>query len=104
MATMELARYRIDPATVGELQDRWQAAVRAIRAKFPGLLTAQLTQLGDDTFVDVWQWETREAALAAADGAPGIPEAAALFALIVEPPTMEHGEIVKQDGEVALHG
>jgi heme-degrading monooxygenase HmoA len=104
MATMELARYRIDPATVAEMQDRWHAAVQAIRARFPGLITAQLTQLDDDTFVDVWQWETREAALAAADGAPQIPEAAALFALIVEPPTMEHGEIVQQNGGALLHG
>lgn len=96
MMTMELARYRIDPTTTDELQTRWTTAVAAIRARFPGLVTAQLARLDEDTFVDMWQWESREAALAAADGAPGVPEAAALFELIVEPPTMEHGEIVQQ--------
>lgn len=95
MATMELARYRIDPATVDELQQRWQAAVAAIRARFPGLVSANLTRLDDATFMDVWHWESRDAALAAADGAPAVPEAAALFSLIAEPPTMEHGEIIQ---------
>jgi heme-degrading monooxygenase HmoA len=96
MTTVELARYRIDPVDVEELLARWQRAVAAIRDRFPGLLTAQLARLDEATFVDVWQWETRDAALAAAAGAPGVAEAAALFELIVEPPTMEHGEVVQR--------
>ena len=67
----------------------------AIRNRFPGLVSASLTRLDDVTFMDVWQWDSREAALAAADGAPGVPEAAALFSLIVEPPTMEHADIIQ---------
>lgn len=94
MATFELARYRIDPADADELTRRWRSAVAAIRARFPGLLEANLARLDDDTFVDVWRWESRETAVAAAQQAPDVPEAAALFSLIVGPPTMEHGEIV----------
>ena len=96
MTTLELARYRVDPREADELQARWQAAVTAIRTRFPGLVTARLTRLSDDTFLDVWEWESRDAALAAADGAPAVPEAAEMFSLIVEPPTMEHGEIIQQ--------
>lgn len=95
MATMELARYRIDPSRAQELEARWQPAVTAIRDRFPGLIAARLIRLDESTFVDAWEWETLEAALTAAEGALSVPEAAALFELIVEPPTMEHGEILR---------
>jgi heme-degrading monooxygenase HmoA len=96
MPTFEFARYHIDPTNAEELGRRWRAAVAAIRERFPGLNEATLARLDERTYMDVWRWETREAALAAADGAASVPEAAAMFALITEPPTMEHGEILHQ--------
>lgn len=96
MATFELARYRIDPTNADELARRWRAAVVAIRDRFPGLIEANLARLDDDTFMDVWRWESHETAVGAAQEAPDVPEAAALFSLIVGPPTMEHGEIVER--------
>ncbi len=94
MTAFELTRYRIDPTQVKELIRLWPIAVETIRARCPGLVEAVLVQLGDATFMDVWRWESHVAALAAAATAPSIPEAAAMFALIVEPPAMEHGALI----------
>lgn len=96
MSAYELARYRVDPTDREELLSRWPAAVAAIRSRFPGLLDAQLARLDERTWVDVWRWESAESARAAAEGAPDVPEAAALFSLIAEPVSMEHAEIVRQ--------
>lgn len=75
---------------------RRPVAVQAIRTRCPGLVEANLIQLDEATFLDAWRWESRDAALAAAETAPSIPEAAAMFALIVEPPTMEHGALLRR--------
>lgn len=96
MAAYEIARYKIDPAQADELVVRWRKAVDAIRARFPGQIEANLTRIDDATFMDVWLWEDRQAAVAAAEGAPDVPEAAAMFSLIVEPSIMEHGDLVQR--------
>jgi heme-degrading monooxygenase HmoA len=96
MATFEFARFKTDPAQADQLVARWRAAVTAIRDRFPGLIEANLSRIDDSTWVDVWRWESHDAAVAAAQGAPEVPEAAAMFALITESPQMEHGEIVEQ--------
>ena len=95
MSTFEIARYRIGAGAEDELRRRWRDAVAAMRRTFPGLVQANLTRIDSENWIDVWQWETREAALAAAEGAPRVAEAAALFSLIVAPPEMTHGEIVE---------
>ena len=96
MSAFELARYRVDPARADELQERWPAAVAAIRERVPGLVRANLTRLDDSTWVDVWEWESMDAATRAAAEAPSISEAAAMFAVIAEPLAMEHVEIVER--------
>lgn len=96
MAVFELARYRADPSKDDELQTRWRAAVEAIRAAFPELREASLARLADGTWIDVWRWDTNDAAQRAAAEAPAIPEAAALFGLIDEVVAMEHAEIASE--------
>ena len=44
----------------------------------------------------MWRWESAEAARAAAQGAPSVPEAAAMFSLIAEPLAMDHAEIIRE--------
>lgn len=95
MSELELTRYRIDPSRSEELTRLWPLAVEAIRRRCPGLLEANLVRLDEHTFLDAWRWESREAALAAAAVAPSIPEAATMFALITEPPIMEHGTVLR---------
>ncbi|MDQ4069161.1 MAG: antibiotic biosynthesis monooxygenase [Actinomycetota bacterium] len=95
MAAFELARYRVDPENAEELVRRWETAVDAIGRSFPGLVDANLARLDEQTWIDVWRWESAEAARAAAEGAPTVPEAAAMFSLIAEPLAMDHAEIVR---------
>jgi hypothetical protein len=95
MSAYEFARYRVEPEQEPVLLDRWPAAVAAIRDRFPGLVDARLARLDDGMWMDVWEWESLEAARTAAAGAPSIPEAAAMFAVIAEPLAMEHGEVVR---------
>lgn len=96
MNALEITRYRIDPDRIDEFAGLWPPAVEAIRASCPGLIEARLVRLDVDTFLDAWLWTSRDAAEAAAAAAPGIPEAAAMFSLIVEAPTMEHGVVLRQ--------
>ena len=96
MAAFELARYRVAPENADELVQRWEAAVGAIGRSFPGLVDANLARLDEQTWIDVWRWESAEAARAAAEGAPSVPEAAAMFSLIAEPLAMDHAEIVRE--------
>ena len=96
MAAFELARYRVEPQNTDELLRRWEAAVQAVRQSFPGLVDANLARLDEQTWIDVWRWESAEAARAAAQGGPSGPEAAAMFSLIAEPLAMDHAEILKE--------
>ena len=95
MSAHELARYRVAPDDEQELLVRWPAAVAAIRSQLPGLVDARLARLEDGVWMDVWEWDSLEAAKRAAAAAPPIPEAAAMFGVISEPLAMEHGEIFR---------
>lgn len=96
MHALELARYHVDIDKAEQLRSRWPAAVAAVRARFPGLIDASLARLDERTWIDVWRWETLEAATAAAAGAGDLPEVAAMFALIDEVVAMEHAEVVER--------
>ncbi len=96
MAVFELARFVVDPADAEEMLSRRDEMVAAIRRAFPGLIDARLARLNDQTWIDVWRWESLAAAKAAAAGAPRIPEAAQTFALIKDVIAMEHAEIAHE--------
>lgn len=97
MAAFELARYKVATSKAEALRSSWGAAVRAIRSRYPGLLEAHLARIDNETWTDIWRWETLEAARAAAAGAVEVPEAAAFIALIDEVLEMRHAEIVLVD-------
>lgn len=97
MHVLELARYHVDASKAEQLRSHWPAAVAAVRARFPGLVEADLARLDERTWLDVWRWESLEAAEAAAKGAASLPEAAAMFALIEEVVAMEHAQVVERD-------
>lgn len=96
MPVFELARFQADPSSATELLTRHTAAVDAIRRQFPELIQANLARLDEDTWIDIWKWADLDAAKKAADQAPTIPEAAAMFALITNVVAMEHAEIVDE--------
>ena len=96
MAVFELARFTVDPANIEKLLAGRDQMIAAIRETFPGLIAASLARLDERAWIDVWQWESLEAAKAGAEGAPSVPEAAAMFGLIDEVLAMEHAEILHQ--------
>jgi hypothetical protein len=97
MAVVRLDRFKTDPARIDELITRRNALVAAVRQATPGLVQARLTRVDDETWIDMWCWETLAHAQAAAKLAQTgqIPEAGAAFALTTDG-TTEFAEIVAE--------
>ncbi len=81
MAVVRTTRFTIDPARTQEMLAARAALVAGVRARFPGLTEARLARLDDETWIDMWRWESEAHTQAALDGASTIPEAPAAFAL-----------------------
>lgn len=95
MAVIRYTRFTADPSDIDRLLTRRAELIAAVRATFPGLTEARLARLDDTTWVDAWRWESAAALQAATEGAPGIPEAGAAFALTADP-AAEQAEIVDE--------
>lgn len=81
MAIIRTVRFTADPAQAGEIIVRRAELISAIRASFAGLTEARLARVGENTWVDMWRWDsTANMDAALADG-PAFPEAAAAFSL-----------------------
>lgn len=95
---VELVSFGIDPATEDDMLAARPAAVGAIRRECPGLIDARLFR-GEEVgeWIDVWFWESLEAAKSAAETAMTLPEAGEFFSFITAPPTMSHGTLVTED-------
>ena len=96
MAVFELARFKVEPDKASDMLASRDEMVDAIRARFPGLIEAQLARLDDVTWIDVWKWESLEQAEAAAAGAPEVPQAGAMFSFISKVESLEHAEIIHE--------
>lgn len=81
MAVLRITRFTADPAKVTELFERREALISAVRAAHSGLTETRLARLDERTWVDLWRWESDEAAKAALAGAPALAEAGPAFAL-----------------------
>ena len=95
---VELVSFGIDPATEADMLAARPAAVGAIRRECPGLIDARLFR-GEATgaWIDVWFWESLDAAKGAADTAMTLPEATQFFSFITTPPMVSHGTLVAED-------
>jgi hypothetical protein len=94
MALVRIHQYAVTPADLPELLTRRAAVIAAIRAKHSGLSHTQLTRHGNDTFTDVWRWNTEEEMQAALATMP-IPEATAAMSLTRDT-TARDGQIVDE--------
>jgi hypothetical protein len=92
MAVLSITHFKANPSDTKELLARRAALIAAARARFPGLSEARLARLDEETWVDVWEWDSQASLEAAAAGAHDLPEAMAAFALVKET-TQERGEI-----------
>ncbi|HEX6681679.1 MAG TPA: hypothetical protein VF062_02750 [Candidatus Limnocylindrales bacterium] len=99
MAVIRLDRFKADPANTDELISRRNALIAAVRRATPGLVQTRLARVDDETWIDMWCWDTASHAQAAVRLAQAgqIPEAGAAFALTTDA-TTEFAEII--EGEV----
>ena len=81
MTVLRLDRLTIDPADTGEMLARHAALVVAVKDAFPGLIEVQLAKVDDQTWLDVWRWDSLASAQAAGAAAASIPVALAAFSL-----------------------
>ena len=81
MTVLRLDSFTIDPADTGELLTRHSALAAVAKDAFPGLIDVQLAKIDDQTWIDVWRWDSLANAQAAAAQGPTIPEAGAAFSL-----------------------
>jgi quinol monooxygenase YgiN len=60
MTTVELTRFRVDPARVDDLLNARPAMLADFRADREGFLDARLVRLPDDQWLDIVTWRSRE--------------------------------------------
>lgn len=81
MAVVRLVRFSVEPARADDMIARRADLIAATRQLYPGLVEARLTRVDDQTWLDLWRWESLAHAEAAIQGAHGIPGVAAAFEL-----------------------
>lgn len=79
-----------------EMLRRRPALEAGVREKLPGLLDICLIRLDDGTYLDVLQWESREAADAAIERFAEVPEPGEIHRLL------RGGDLAHHRGEVAV--
>lgn len=81
MAVARLARFHIDPADAEEMLARRATLIDAVRRSHRGLDEARLTRIDEQTWLDIWRWESTDLMNQALAGAPALAEAGRAFAL-----------------------
>ena len=95
MTVIRTSRFKTDPARTEEMLAKRADLISAVRATHPGLAEARLARVGEDTWIDMWRWDSPASMQAALVGAPSLPEAAAAFALTSDL-TAENAELVDE--------
>jgi hypothetical protein len=95
MTILRLTRFTVDAARADEMLEKRVELITAVRAKCTGPTETRLARVDDETWLDLWCWDSDESLQEAAALAPSLPEAKAAFAL-VQNPTEERVELVDQ--------
>ncbi|MEU9506549.1 hypothetical protein AB0D32_09755 [Micromonospora sp. NPDC048170] len=96
MALIRTTRFTADPADADTVLERRAKLLDAIRAAYAGPTETRLVRVDERTWVDMWRWDSPETLRAALAGGPGLPEAAAAFA-VARDVTAEQGDLVDED-------
>ncbi|MGC4787737.1 hypothetical protein ACLQ22_07815 [Micromonospora sp. DT178] len=96
MTLIRTTRFTADPADADTVLKRRAKLLDAIRAAYDGPAETRLVRVDERTWVDMWRWDSPETLRAALEGAPGLPEAAAAFA-VARDVTAEQGDLVDED-------
>ncbi|MGC0422748.1 hypothetical protein [Embleya sp. AB8] len=94
-AMLRTVRFTTAAQDADAMLSRRAEMLSVVRATCPGLGETRLTRLADGTWVDMWVWASRDAALAAFAVADTIPEVRAAFALTTNV-VAEEAEIVDE--------
>ena len=97
MATLELARFTVDPAVVPEMLAARAEVVAELREQCPGFRRISVTRLDERTWLDVVEWETAEDAQTAMAKVMELPGCQRMFGFIEEVVAMEHADVVQED-------
>jgi quinol monooxygenase YgiN len=95
MAVVRITRFRTAHENTDEMLAKRTDLITAVRASFSGLTEARLARLDDETWVDMWVWESASHAQTAINGAHALPETGAAFALTKDI-TAEQAEIADE--------
>ena len=90
---LEVVRFTVRPGERDQFLARRDAAIAALRERFPGLIDGHLAEYDDGSWIDVLRWRTREEAEAAAAGMPELEAAREWVAHIDEVKDMRHAAI-----------
>lgn len=91
MTTVELTRFRVEPARVEELLRTRPAMLADFRADRAGFLGARLVRLPGDEWLDIVTWSTPEDFAASRAKGANLPGIAAFFAAIAALISAEEG-------------
>jgi quinol monooxygenase YgiN len=80
VAIVNIVKFKVRPEDADEMVARRDALVEAARLASPGLRRAVLSKVDDESWVDVWHWDSEES-LKAAQAEVG-PVARAAFELV----------------------
>ena len=96
MSALELARFTVEPDRVAAMLAARPAMVAELREHCPGFRRVYLTRLDERTWLDVVEWDSREAAEAAMATVMELPGCREVFGHISEVVAMEHADVVDE--------
>ena len=96
MSALELARFTVDPAAAEAMLATRPAIVAELREHCPGFRGLYLARLDEQTWLDVVEWESREAADAAMETVMELPACQRMFRHIKEVVAMEHADVIER--------
>ncbi len=81
MAVIRTTRFTVDPAQADQLIARRAELINEVRAGYPGLAEARLARVSEDTWIDMWRWDSVTSMEKALAAAPTLTTAPAAFSL-----------------------
>jgi antibiotic biosynthesis monooxygenase len=91
---IELVRFTVHEGAEAALLAERPAMITALRERFPLLRATYLTREDDDSWLDLFVWENRDAATEASAVVTTIPECVSWFRHIAEPGGIRHVEVL----------
>ena len=96
MKALELARFTVDPAVAEDMLATRPDLVAELRQHCRGFRRLYLSRLDERTWLDVVEWEDRQAAEEAAETVMSLPACKRMFSYIENVVSMEHAEVVDE--------